>query len=362
MAAKKKLAIILANYFEQCSGGAELQAYYLAKIASENNWEVYYIFISNGNPYKNTLNINLLPIPKSKIASKLGNIKYVYFFHLWKTLKKIKPDTIYQRSASALTGISVLYAKSKNINMSYHIASDEDLNTKYSTNVFRIVERLFASFGQKQASTVIAQTNKQALLFKATYDKPVSAVISNGHPLPNKSMAKNDEICIVWIGNMKPLKQPEIFIDLATELRKKHKVKCVMIGRWDNYSKLVQDSVNDGKIIATGELTNDEVNRILEQSHVLVNTSKYEGFSNTFIQAWMRSIPVVSLNVNPDSVITDNNIGYYSEHYSQLVKDIKTLITNEDIRNTMAKNSEKFSASNYSLENIKLLLEVINNK
>ena len=40
--------------------------------------------------------------------------------------------------------------------------------------------------------------------------------------------------------------------------------------------------------------------RAVRERGPLVNTSDYEGFSNTFIQAWMRRVPIASLHVDPD--------------------------------------------------------------
>ncbi len=57
--------------------------------------------------------------------------------------------------------------------------------------------------------------------------------------------------------------------------------------------------------IFCGAISQQEVNAELANAHVLVNTSLYEGFPNTFIQAWMRRTVVVSLNVNPDGIFDE---------------------------------------------------------
>ena len=48
-----------------------------------------------------------------------------------------------------------------------------------------------------------------------------------------------------------------------------------------------------------GEQPIERVNSEIAASDVLVTTS-YEGFPNTFIQAWLRGVPVVSNGVDPD--------------------------------------------------------------
>src|SRR5690606_40570488 len=50
-----------------------------------------------------------------------------------------------------------------------------------------------------------------------------------------------------------------------------------------------------------GALPHDEVNAYIARAKVLLNTSTVEGFPNTFLQAWARAVPVVSL-FDPDGI------------------------------------------------------------
>ncbi|PIE74477.1 MAG: hypothetical protein CSA18_04870 [Deltaproteobacteria bacterium] len=160
---------------------------------------------------------------------------------------------------------------------------------------------------------------------------------------------------VLWIANFRQIKQPDVFVKLAKECRHTG-VRFIMLGRTQGYEKLVAKAESYG-VEVLGEVSNDDVNLLLEKSHVLVNTSIQEGFSNTFIQAWMRRAPVVSLHVDPDGILQREKIGSNcSGCFGRLVKETERLIRDHDLRNQMGANARTYAVKNYSLTNFSKIL------
>jgi glycosyltransferase involved in cell wall biosynthesis len=78
------------------------------------------------------------------------------------------------------------------------------------------------------------------------------------------------------------------------------------------------------------------------ESTLLVNTSPSEGFPNTFLEAWGNGKPIVSLNFDPDELICKNKLGFHSQTFEQLMKDIKTLVTNSQLRAEIGMNARRY--------------------
>ena len=124
-------------------------------------------------------------------------------------------------------------------------------------------------------------------------------------------------------------------------------------GKW--FEKLKKEIQALPNLEYYGELSQDQVNMHLSHGHILVNTSRYEGFSNTFVQAWMRKVPVVSLNVDPDQILVREKIGFKSETFEQLCQDVNTLINDSATRERMGEKALRYAQDNHSVAKMDIL-------
>jgi glycosyltransferase involved in cell wall biosynthesis len=108
-----------------------------------------------------------------------------------------------------------------------------------------------------------------------------------------------------------------------------------------------------------GELSQTKVNKLLCRAHLLVNTSDFEGFSNTFIQAWMRRVPVVSLNVNPDGLLDGRTFGMCSGNEARLYEDVAALLADDDRVRSMGERSRAFALKEFSESNMDAIAKLL---
>jgi glycosyltransferase involved in cell wall biosynthesis len=257
--------------------------------------------------------------------------------------------------------------------MILHIASDNDIIPfRMEKQIKRLVpclEKMILDYAIHNSHCLIAQTKNQKRAVKENYNREVDAIIPNFQPFPKEIICKNSPIKIVWVANFKPIKQPELFIRLADDLSKMQiNVEFIMIGnpagRGGNSRQHWQRSLETRikripALTYLGGRTTDEVEQILAESHLLVNTSQYEGFSNTFIQAWMRCVPVVSLNSKPDGLLSDGKMGLLSGNYERLCKDVTRLIRDHGLRTWMGKEAQSYAFKHFTMKNAEKVVKII---
>jgi len=330
-------------------GGSEIQIYYLMEELKKKGYEIHYLYDSD-----------------RKINQRNGEVQYHLLYDYTKLfswlnfpkigllIKKIAPDIIYQRTKSAYTGIGAFFAKLANTKMVYNISSDTDC-LKTITTFPRFINEHLGNYGIKGADLVIAQTRHQQNLLKNNFDLN-STLISNGHPVPNPPFKKQQPPVVAWIANIKPLKQPEIFIKLAEKCQDLE-ARFVYAGRptTGKYQKMLSKKTKKiPNLTYLGEIPFEKTNELLSRASIFINTSlsNKEGFPNTYIQAWMRETPVVTLNCDPDNIIKSQKIGFHSGSFKQLVKDIRYLTENEDERREMGEKARKYAIDNHDIEKI----------
>jgi glycosyltransferase involved in cell wall biosynthesis len=274
---------------------------------------------------------------------------------------------IYQRAASGYTGVAAYYARAHDCPMIWHVASDMEVKPferrLTAKAIPRYLEKKSIEYGLRNASHVVVQTRDQRRMLKQYYGRTDAKVIRNFHPAPREKTRKNDQFRVLWIANLKPIKQPEVFLRLARRFAGSD-CQFVMVGGPStnkSWQRAMDEQIaGNSNVEYLGQLSQGDVNEQLARSHVLVNTSHYEGFSNTFVQAWMRGVLVVSLNVNPDGLLDDGRMGYCAHgSFDRLVGSIAGLAKNRALRETYVEHAISESRRGFSMRNADALVELI---
>ncbi len=367
----KVIAIVTPAHWSQVTGGSELQIRYLLDhLISLDSYKIYYVTKSVGEDFSpNGYVIERLP---ELSRYKISVLNYMGDFAdspaLYKTLKKIKPDVIYQRVGGIYTGVSACYARHHGAKMVWHISSDmnvtpfrKDMN-KARNIVNRFVAKKFLEYGIKNCDAIIAQTKQQDDLLFRHYSRKADRIIANFHEPPVSFPLANENKLVLWISNIKKLKRPELFIELARSQLSRKDIEFVMIGRLDNspWSAQIKEMVGaTGNLRMTGEISHQEVNEWLHKASLVVNTSMFEGMPNSFIQAWLRKIPVLTMGVDPDNVIKNEGIGAVADDMAGMTENLVKILDDSGLRIAMGRKARDFAITTYSKDNVKEIGQII---
>ena len=351
-------------------GGAQLQAkYLLEELVSRQNVEVNFLASRVSDSIEPDDTYTLTRINKPGALHRYG--LFWDYFALNKKLLAFRPHVIYQRVANAYTGICARYGKQHSVPMIWHVANstDCDRNNFDTTSLRRphaYLERWFAEYGLKHASQIIVQNKDQKTLLETNFGKHNSQLIPNFHPIPEiNRQSKSEPLRVLWIANLKDSKRPGAMLETAQYLSERANIEITMVGApYSQAEKFKQDAFELSvgklpKLTYTGAMPLEEVNGLLEQNHLLVNTSIKEGFSNTFIQAWLRCVPVYSLGVNPDNRLDGGPLG---QSFSSTRALADAIIERSSYRDKLEKDgatAREVAIADFSLENAKTLADLL---
>jgi glycosyltransferase involved in cell wall biosynthesis len=157
---------------------------------------------------------------------------------------------------------------------------------------------------------------------------------------------------VIWVNNLKRFKRPQLFVRLAHRLPDYH---FVMIGRPPegrfafSMERVLNNAPSNFRYV--GPKPVDEANDLIQQSDLLLYTSlPVEGFGNSFLQAWFRGVPTVSLQFELDGIPTRNRIGVCSRSFDELCRDVCNLMDDEPRRREMGVRAREYAVRHHNID------------
>jgi glycosyltransferase involved in cell wall biosynthesis len=210
---------------------------------------------------------------------------------LWRAMHRADADIYYQRAAGATTGFVVRFAAAHGRHSVYAAAHDLEFDPAVPQIRYARDKYIFR-YGIRNADKVVVQSDRQAHACLQTFGRDATRINScygfQGEPgLPDGH--------ILWVGNVKPIKRPELFLELARRLPQfRFRLVGGAAAGAAHFEALRKRAEALGNVDMVGFVPYADVESHFDGASLLVNTSEGEGFPNTFMQAWSRGVPTVS--------------------------------------------------------------------
>lgn len=331
------------------AGGSELQDYLMARELQKRGHKIFFVVGDYGQKdYESIQGFNVYKNFSSYGKGFFGKLKGAIEF--WKLLSEIDADVYYRMTPHAILVIVGLFCKLKDKIFIFSGGSDIDFESSIFKNNNYLL-KLSYKYALKNANIVIAQNNYQKT--KAYENFGINPrIIKSIVGLPKKTSTKKNTPCVMLIGSLIDYKQPEIFIELSKKVKESNFYIIGPCNDDDYLDKLRSISIGTTNLKFCGFIQHDDIMGIYAKDIILVNTSRFEGFPNTFLEAWSYGNPVISLNVDPDEVICKYKLGFHSRTFDKMIEDLKLLLNDKNLRNELGLNSRKYVEENHSIEKI----------
>ncbi len=345
------LPVLAPEYGRHRVGGAELQQTLLAKALVSRGFEVSMVVADYGQPDGAAWQ----GIKTYKAYRPDAGLPVLRFVHprwtsLWAAMKRARADIYYTSCAGALLGQVALFARLHGAKVVFRVASNSDCDPESLLIRYWRDKRLYR-YGLRRADVVLTQTPEQQSMLLKNFRRDSRVVPSMTETNGRRPGFQERDISVLWVGNIRALKRPELLLEAARKLPKLqfHIIGGPMPGSEGLYEQVRGTAERIPNVRFHGPVPYHEVGEFYERARVFVGTSEIEGFPNTYLQAWARGTPVVAF-LDPEQLIARNGMGRAVTGVAQMCEEIVALSGDRHTWEIASQRSREYMDNRFNVE------------
>lgn len=335
-------------------GGIEVQTPLMAKWLVKNGFKVSMITWDHGQEDgKNQGGVALYKTCRESDGIPLLRFVWPRWTSLYSAMKRADADIYYYNCGDMLLGQMAFWCKSHKRKLVYSVACDQDCIASFPI-LKPLRERVLYRYGLFNCNKIAVQTEKQKNLLlselglpSVQVHMPCAGFASNHNP--HDKVKLNARKRVMWAGRFSHEKRFEWLIEIAKRLPEidfdvlgsKNK-----LGAYD--TNLIEQAEGIDNIFLRGRIPHEQMGSFYDNSDLLLCTSIYEGFPNTFLEAWSVATPVVT-TVDPDNVVERHQLGAKAETVDGLVQAINNSLKAENWLR-LSTNAKTYFGQHHAIE------------
>jgi len=292
------------------SGGAELQVALLARTLAARGHDVLLLAGDTGQPDEATLQgvrvRNAGNFHTGRNLEMLGSLP-----RLLRLLRQEKPGWIFVLGWTAWLFVLWALRPFFGFRLGFICGLDTEVSGEFRRqHPWR--GGLF-EFAMRHCDIRFAMTEWQRSLFR---ERGLSCSIYRNLVLPrqtNPPGVGDKTVDFLWVSRCRPIKRPELFLELARALPEAGFVMICPPEDRDLFATIKQQAERLPNLELIPGVPYQEIQQRYDAAHIFVNTSEWEGWANSFIQSGQGRAALLSLVVRPDRLFDDYNLGYCAD-------------------------------------------------
>lgn len=289
------------GYFDSdtpAGGGAERQLHLLSQ-ELKSVFDVHFIVGDYGQQQTTTREGVVLHRAYEPDSTSGPTGQIAKFGKLAAAMERANADVYIHRGDPKKAIVTSLLARGMRAAWVFNVANDANLDGQIGARASTI--QPVYRWRLRHADAIVAQTDYQQRRLEERFGV-ASTVVPNGYVGGCSPVPAEERGHVLWIGRIDgQQKQPMVFLDIAERVPE---VKFRMIGTQDDdtelYAQVERRATELDNVDFLGRVPPTEVEQHYRSAIALVNTSAFEGFPNTFLEAWRCGTPVISLTVDPN--------------------------------------------------------------
>ena len=323
-------------------GGAERDIWFLSRALAAAGWSVQ---------------VGVRGALRVKERKVIDGVEYVGIGHgqilveWYRFLSSERPDWLFWEGASHLWGPLVEIAKLAGARTIFHAALDADAQPRLAAFGRSRWWPLYA-WGLRRADKLFVQHTGQLFMLHPRL-RSKACTLPKVCPLPSAVKPHSQrQKYVAWVATLRQHKRPDVLIDIA---RRAPDIKFIVCGGPTDYltppgygMQMVETLTKLPNVDYRGRVGPNEAMEVIADAALLLCTSDEEGFPNTFTQAWASGTPIVTLKVDPDSIIEKMGLGAVSKTVDVALADINALMAAPDRREEIALRARRYISENHN--------------
>jgi glycosyltransferase involved in cell wall biosynthesis len=227
-------------------------------------------------------------------------------------------------------------------------------------------ERVLYRYGLRHADAIITQTKKQQQMLLNGFNLE-SLPLPMPCPWPDIKnyqppvFPDNKHLHIGWAARISREKRLELLAEVARALPEVvFEIGGAATGEGDNgYASPVLAAVASlPNVILHGRIAREDMPGFYRRIHLFCCTSAYEGFPNTFLEAWSHGLPIVS-TFDPDGLIAEHELGKAATDVASLVDGIRYFMEKPEVWRAASARAREYYVQNHTVDEVMARFEQV---